>query len=60
MAKLTLGKVALLQFVYPLTAVVVDWVVYGRILDPVQMVGVGLMAVALWTVKTAKPASTSE
>lgn len=59
MAKLTLGKIALLQFVYPLTAVVVDWVIYGRVLDLVQAVGVGLMVVALWAVKKAKPAAAS-
>ncbi len=50
-ARLTLGSVALLQFVYPLTAVVVDWMVYGRVLQPVQIVGVTLMALALWAIK---------
>ncbi|PTT37475.1 EamA family transporter [Acidovorax sp. HMWF018] len=62
MARLALGKVAVLQFVYPLTAVLVDWAVYGRTLSPVQLGGVALMAVALWTlrrppVQAAAPAS---
>ena len=51
MARLALGKVAVLQFVYPLTAVLVDWVVYGRTLSPVQLGGVVLMAAALWTIR---------
>jgi endonuclease/exonuclease/phosphatase (EEP) superfamily protein YafD len=33
-----------LQFVYPLTAVLVDWAVYGRTLAAVQLCGVVLMA----------------
>lgn len=51
MARLTLGKIAVLQFVYPLTAVLVDWLVYGRTLDRVQVAGVVLMALALWTIR---------
>ena len=51
MSRLGLGRIAVLQFVYPLTAVLVDWVVYGRALSPIQLGGVGLMAVALWTIR---------
>ena len=51
MARLALGRIAVLQFVYPLTAVLVDWAVYGRTLSPVQLAGVGLMAGALWTIR---------
>lgn len=51
MARLALGKIAVLQFVYPLTAVLVDWAVYGRTLSPVQLGGVVLMAAALWTIR---------
>ena len=54
MAKLTLGKVALLQFIYPLTAIVVDWMIYGRLLDHIQLIGVAMMAIALWTVRKTK------
>jgi drug/metabolite transporter (DMT)-like permease len=51
MARLGTGRVAVLQFVYPATAVLVDWAVYGRALSPLQMAGVVLIAAALWTVR---------
>jgi drug/metabolite transporter (DMT)-like permease len=51
MARLGTGRIAVLQFVYPATAVLVDWAVYGRALGPVQLAGVGLMAAALWAVR---------
>lgn len=51
MARLTLGRIAVLQYVYPLTAIVLDWAVYGRVLGAVQLAGVGLMAGALLVVK---------
>jgi drug/metabolite transporter (DMT)-like permease len=47
LARMTAGRVAILQFVYPATAIAVDWLVYGRELGGVQMVGVALMAGAL-------------
>ena len=56
MARLGLGRIAVLQFVYPLTAVLVDWAVYGRTLSPVQLAGVGLMAGALWAIRRPRPA----
>ena len=51
MARLALGKVAVLQFVYPLTAVLVDWLVYGRMLNTTQIAGIAMMAMALWTIR---------
>ena len=51
MARLPTGRIAVLQFVYPATAVLVDWAVYGRTLGPLQMAGVALMGVALWTLR---------
>jgi DNA-binding transcriptional LysR family regulator len=51
MSQLRTNRVALLQFVYPLTAIVVDRVVYGRQLTALQTVGVLIMAGALWTVR---------
>jgi drug/metabolite transporter (DMT)-like permease len=56
MARLSTSRIALLQFVYPAAAVVVDWLAYGRALSAVQMVGVALMAVALSAVRHAEPA----
>jgi drug/metabolite transporter (DMT)-like permease len=51
MARLPTGRIAVLQFVYPATAVMVDWLVYGRALSALQMLGVGLIGVALWTLR---------
>jgi drug/metabolite transporter (DMT)-like permease len=47
MARLSTGRIAVLQFVYPAAAVVVDWAVYGRALSAMQIAGVALMALAL-------------
>jgi drug/metabolite transporter (DMT)-like permease len=54
MAKLSTGKIAALQFVYPATAVLVDWLVYGRTLSAVQLIGVAMMAVAIVVVSRAR------
>ncbi|NVO07123.1 MAG: EamA family transporter [Rhodoferax sp.] len=51
MARLTLGKIAVLQFVYPLAAVVFDWGIYGTRLSLLQMAGVALMGAAVWTIR---------
>jgi drug/metabolite transporter (DMT)-like permease len=51
MARLTLGKIAVLQFVYPLAAVLFDWGVYGTTLSMVQLTGVFLMGFAVWTIR---------
>lgn len=60
MARLPTGRIALLQFVYPVAAIAVDWGVYGRALGPVQLLGVGLMGVALASVRrTPAPTETS-
>jgi drug/metabolite transporter (DMT)-like permease len=47
MARLPAGQVAVLQFVYPAAALLIDAVVYGHVLDAVQTGGVVLMAMAL-------------
>jgi drug/metabolite transporter (DMT)-like permease len=51
MARLTLGKIAVLQFVYPLAAVLFDWGIYGTRLSLVQLAGVVLMGGAVWTIR---------
>lgn len=48
MARLPAERIAVLQFVYPGAALLVDWAVYGQALDLLQCLGVGLMAAALW------------
>jgi len=44
--QLRLPVIAVLQFIYPLTAVLVDWLVYGRTLTTAQLVGVALIVLA--------------
>ena len=48
MQRLDAGRIAVLQFVYPISAIVLDGIVYGRKLDTVQWGGVMLMGAALW------------
>lgn len=55
MARLPAGRIAVLQFVYPGAAVLVDWAVYGRALSPVQAAGVALMGLALWAARRPIP-----
>jgi drug/metabolite transporter (DMT)-like permease len=50
MARLSAGRIAVLQFVYPVTAIGVDALVYGRALSALQVGGVLLMGWALWRV----------
>ncbi|HEU5295327.1 MAG TPA: DMT family transporter [Burkholderiaceae bacterium] len=51
MARLSTGRIALLQFVYPAAALAMDWLVYGRALGALQLAGVALMAIALLAVR---------
>jgi drug/metabolite transporter (DMT)-like permease len=51
MARLALGKIAVLQFVYPLAAVLFDWGIYGTRLSLLQIAGVVLMGGAVWTIR---------
>ena len=51
MARLSTQRIALLQFVYPAAALLMDWAVYGRALGALQWLGVGLMALALTAVR---------
>jgi drug/metabolite transporter (DMT)-like permease len=51
MARLTLCQIAVLQFVYPLAAVLFDWGVYGTRLSMLQIMGVALMGAAVWTIR---------
>lgn len=54
MARLPTDRIAVLQFVYPLAAIVVDRMVYGRALSGVQLVGAALMALALLSLKRGR------
>jgi drug/metabolite transporter (DMT)-like permease len=48
MQRLEVGRIALLQFVYPIAAIALDVAIYGRALDGMQWAGVLLMGAALW------------
>lgn len=56
-ARLPAGRIALLQFVYPATAIVVDAAVYARPLEGGQWLGVALLGAALWSVGSAPEAA---
>lgn len=48
MARLPAGRIARLQFIYPAVALTLDWAVYGQRLGGLQLLGVGVMAWAIW------------
>jgi drug/metabolite transporter (DMT)-like permease len=50
-ARLASARIAVLQFVYPASAIALDAVVYGRTLAPLQWLGVAVMAVALFAAR---------
>ncbi|MDN0084582.1 DMT family transporter [Crenobacter sp. SG2305] len=54
MSRLRTSRIALLQFVYPVTAILVDWAVYGHALSVIQVAGVLLMAFTLWSVRRSE------
>ncbi len=54
MARLPAARIAVLQFVYPAAAILMDWLVYGRALGALQMLGVLLMGGALWVVRAPR------
>lgn len=51
MARLSLGRIAVLQFVYPLAAVLFDWGIYGTPMSLVQVIGMALMGTAVWAIR---------
>ena len=56
MARLPLSRIAVLQYVYPLTAVLLDGMVYDSTLGPLQWAGVGLMGAALLGIRSRRVA----
>ncbi len=47
MARLDTARVAVLQFIYPAVAIVIDWLVFDQRLSGAQMTGIALMSVAI-------------
>jgi drug/metabolite transporter (DMT)-like permease len=48
MQRLAAARIAVLQFVYPITAILIDTAIFGRPLTALQWAGVLLMGAALW------------
>jgi drug/metabolite transporter (DMT)-like permease len=51
MNQISISRFAVLQFVYPVTAIVVDWQVYHHALDNWQLCGISLIGLALWSLR---------
>ena len=47
MARLNTDRIAVYQFIYPAVAIVIDWLVYGQHLGPLQLGGIAIMAMAI-------------
>ncbi|MFC9927070.1 DMT family transporter [Streptomyces sp. NPDC127190] len=56
-AKLPTAKIAVLAFVYPAVAMLMDWAVYGHHIGVVQALGVPLIVTASLKVTLARPAA---
>lgn len=54
MARVATGRAAVLQFIYPATAVLLDWLVYGRPLSALQLTGAVLIGLALWMLQRTR------
>lgn len=48
MGRLGSARIAVLQFAYPAVAIVVDWSYFGQRLGGLQLLGIALMAMAIW------------
>ncbi len=57
MARLGTGRIAVLQFVYPLVAIMMDWLFFGHPLGNFQMAGIAVMALAVWYAERAQISS---
>lgn len=47
-AKLSSGRVAVLQFIYPAVALLIDWTVFDQTLSHYQIAGVVVMGASIW------------
>jgi drug/metabolite transporter (DMT)-like permease len=47
MARLNTGRVALLQFVYPAVAILIDQLYFGQRLSGLQLAGIAIIAAAI-------------
>lgn len=44
--QLSTAVIAIMNFIYPAVAIVIDWLIYGHPLGPVQLLGIALIVVA--------------
>ena len=47
MARLSTDRIAVLQFLYPAVALLIDWLFYGQSLGSLQLAGIAIMVVAI-------------
>lgn len=47
MAHLSTDRIAVFQFIYPVVAIVIDWLLYGQRLGGLQLAGIAIMVVAI-------------
>jgi drug/metabolite transporter (DMT)-like permease len=47
MVRLTAGRIAVFQFVYPAVAIVIDWLYFDERLGGAQLFGVAVMSMAI-------------
>lgn len=53
MARLSSDRIAVYQFLYPAVAILIDWLAYGQRLGTLQLIGVAIMVVAIWSTERA-------
>jgi drug/metabolite transporter (DMT)-like permease len=46
-ARLAAGRIALLQFIYPAVAILIDWWYFGQVLSAAQLAGIAVMTIAI-------------
>lgn len=58
-ARLRTDRIALLQYVYPAVAILVDWLYFGRHFSGLQMTGIVIVSIAIWFAERAPAQSKS-
>lgn len=48
MARLTTGRIAVFQFIYPAIAILIDWQFFDQRLGRLQLLGIAIMGLAIW------------
>lgn len=48
MARVAADRVAVFQFIYPALTILIDWLLYGYRLSPLQLAGIAVMGLSIW------------